>query len=135
MSITTSSIIGWIASLGWDTRQELGFPLVEGPFLTDNPDQIVHITGTGGPGYVTDEGSADAGTFQARLRGPSNSLDAAESAAQLLDEMILGASFPAQADGVSIQHVHRLGGRPTPLPVNPQDMRYEFTCNYVIVTG
>ena len=128
-------VIMWIEDLGWDIRQEQGFPLFEGPYIQPAPDRAVHVTGTGGPGYVTDEGSVDAATFQFRVRGPANAPDIAGNAATKLDKLVLGAPFPARAGGVKIQHVHRLGGRPTPLPVQPNDLRHEFTTNYVVIVG
>jgi hypothetical protein len=131
----TQVVIDWIASLGWNTAQELGYPLLPGPFILDEPDQSVWISMTGGPGYVTDEGSADAGTFQAMVRGPSDDPFTPESVAIMLDQLILAAPFPAQVDGVNIQHAHRLAGPPTPMPVDPADLRHTLTCNYVIITG
>jgi hypothetical protein len=135
MPSLTRVVIDWFRLQGWDDTEEYGYPLVPGPVLIDQPDRIVHITGTGGPGYVTDEGSADASTFQVRLRGPSDDPDEAEEKAMALDRLVLRASFPAQVDGVSIQTVHRLAGPPSPLPVNPADLRWEFTCQYVITHG
>ena len=135
MTIQTQVIIDWIASLGWDTAQELGFPLFAGPWVLTAPDRSVWITLTGGPGYVTEEGSADAWTFQARVRGTANVQKGAEAAAQLLDSMIFNASYPASIDGITILVTHRLGSPPVPLPVDPSDQRYEYTCDYVIITG
>lgn len=135
MTAATKLIIDWITSLGWDTRQELGWPLFPGPEILNSPDQSVWITGTGGPGYITEEPSADASLFQARTRGNADDPFGPEEQAQLLDAMILGAQFPASVDGATIVHVHRLGGGPSPLPVDPGDLRHEFTCNYIIVTG
>jgi len=128
-------ICDWIASLGWDDRPELGYPLSPGPEIHDNPDRIVFITATGGPGYVTEEASADAATFQARVRGPADDVLAAQAAAQQLDALILGAPFPVQIDGVTVCHVHRMAGPPAALPLDPSDRRFEFTCNYVFITG
>jgi hypothetical protein len=138
MSVTVAMeqlICDWIASLGWDTRAELGYPLSPGPEIHDNPDRIVFITTTGGPGYLTEEPTADATTFQARVRGPSDDVLAASLAAQKLDALILAAQFPAAVDGAVVVHAHRLGGQPAPLPLDPGDRRFEFTCNYVFVTG
>lgn len=131
----TQLIIDFVNSLGWDGQQELGYPLLPGPLILSEPDRSVWITGTGGPGYTTEEGATDAWTFQARVRGPSDDPFEPESVIQLLDNMIFGASYPVSIDGISIQTVHRLGGPPAPLPVDPGDLRHEFTCNYVIITG
>jgi hypothetical protein len=128
-------IIDWITSLGWDARQELGFPLFPGPEILDKPDQAVFITGGGGPGYLTDEASTDASQFQVRLRGPADDPFAAELAAQLLDDTIRKAPFPVTIDGALINNVYRMGNGPTPLPLDPSDRRFEFTTNYIIVTG
>lgn len=131
----TQVIIDFITSLGWNVAQELGYPIFAGPWILTSPDRSVWITLTGGPGYVTEEGSADAWAFQARTRGTANDQKGAEAAAQLLDNMILFASYPASIDGVSILVVHRLGSPPAPLPVDPSDQRFEYTCDYVIITG
>lgn len=131
----TQLAIDWLTSAGWDTQPELGYPLLPGALIVDEPDQAVFITGTGGPGYITEEGSADAWTFQARVRGPSDDPYTPESAAKQLDALIKNALFPVVVDGVPIQHVHRLGGPPAPLPVDPDDLRHEFTCTYVAIIG
>jgi len=131
----TQVIMDWITSLGWDTRQEAGYPLRAGPEIVSEPDKIVHITGTGGPGYTTEEPATDGWSFQARVRGPSNNPLAAEEAAQQLDALILGAPFPVNIDGVQIQHVHRMSARPQPLPLDPEDRRFEFTADYIMIAG
>ena len=61
-----------IAAFGWDNAEETGYPLSPGSEIHDNPDKLVFITATGGPGYVTEEGGADAWSFQARVRGPAD---------------------------------------------------------------
>jgi hypothetical protein len=128
-------IIDWITTLGWDVAQESGFPLFPGPMILSEPDQSVWITDTGGPGYVTEEGAADAWSFQARVRGASDDPFGPEAAAQLLDKLILIAPFPATVDGTRIFTAHRAGSPPSPLPVDPGDLRHEFTCSYIIITG
>ena len=135
MTAQTQVIMDWITSLGWDTRQEAGYPLRAGPEIVSEPDKIVHITGTGGPGYTTEEPATDGWSFQARVRGPSNNPLAAEEAAQQLDALILGAPFPVNIDGVQIQHVHRMSARPQPLPLDPEDRRFEFTADYIMIAG
>jgi len=128
-------ICDWIVSLGWDAREELAYPLSPGTEIHDNPDKIVFIAGTGGPGFVTEEPTADAMTFQARVRGPADDPLAARLAADTLDALILSAPFPAQVDGVTVVHVHRLAGRPSMLPLDEADKRFELTASYVIVIG
>lgn len=131
----TQLVIDWVSTLTWYGTQELGWPLLPGAYIAEEPDRCVIITGTGGPGYVTEEAGLDASTFQARVRGAPNDPTGTEQAAQALDSTILGASFPAVVDGITISHVHRISGRPAPLPVDPSDLRQEFTCNYVIISG
>ncbi len=135
MTAPTQVIIDWISALGWDDRQETGYPLVAGPYLPDQPDRLCVITGGGGPGYLTEEPATDGSLFQARLRGPTGDQLGVESAAQLLDDLILGAHFPAAIDGTVINLVARQGSGPTPLPWDPSDQRVDFTSNYLIVTG
>ena len=109
--------------------------LSPGSEIHDSPDQIVFITATGGPGYLTEEGGVDAWSFQARLRGPADQPQAALAAAQLLDWTILTAAYPAQVDGVRVITCYRMGSPPSALPLDPADKRFEFTANYIIVIG
>lgn len=136
MPLPSASVIAWITNLGWDTRQEFGAPIFPGPYVPPEPDRIVVITATPGPGYVL-EGSADASAFQARVRGSQNDQADAEALAYLLDSLILGAPFPSvAASGQVIVHVHRLGGTPSPLAASPDSGdRYELTCNYLCIAG
>lgn len=131
----TQVILHWIASLGWDDAQELGYPLFPGPQILDDPDRSVWITGSGGPGYVTEEGSADASSFQVRVRGTTDDVFGPELAAMQLDFMILKAPMPVVVDGVPIQSVGRTGSGPSPLPVDANDNRHNFTASYIIVMG
>ena len=135
MTAQTQVIIDWIASLGWDDRQELGYPLVPGPYIPPAPDRIVVITGTGGPGYTTEEPATDASNFQALLRGAAEDPLGAEEAAGQLDLLILHGGFPAQVDGTRVLSVSRVGSGPTALPWDPSDQRTTLTSNYTIVTG
>jgi hypothetical protein len=135
MTAQTQVICDWIAGLGWDDRQELGFPVVPGPYVPPSPDRLVVITGGGGPGYTTEEPATDAASFQAMIRGAANDPLGAEDAAGQLDLAILRARFPVQVDGTWIVSCTRLGSGPTPVPWDPGDERTSFTSNYVIVTG
>jgi hypothetical protein len=128
-------IIDWITSLGWDGAQELGYPLLPGPLILDDPDRSVWVTGSGGPGYVTEEGSVDASSFQVRVRGTTDDVYGPELAAAQLDFLILRAPFPVAVDGVPIQSVTRQGSGPTPLPVDPKSNLHEFTTTYIIAMG
>jgi hypothetical protein len=128
-------VIDWLTVAGWDVTQETGYPLYPGPEILDEPDQAVFITATGGPGYVTDEGAADAWSFQARVRGSADDPLGAEAAAQLLDWTILSGPHPVQTGGVNVLNVQRAGAPPAVLPLDPTDRRFEFTCNYIITTG
>jgi hypothetical protein len=131
----TQLIIDWIASLGWDDRQELGYPLVPGPYVPPSPDRLVIITGTGGPGFLTEETSIDGSNYQVRLRGAPNDPLAVEAAASQLDLMMVRAPFPAYVDGQVISVVNRIGSGPTALPWDATDERVEFTSSYTIVVG
>jgi hypothetical protein len=131
----TETVMKWIVGLGWDDTEEEGWPLRPGSLIIDEPDQVVFITGTGGPGYVTEEGSADAWSFQTRVRGAPNEPFEPEATAQRLDNMILAAPFPANIGGMHVQHVHRQSSPPAALPVDPGDLRHQFTCNYILIAG
>jgi hypothetical protein len=130
MTALTQVIIDWIKSMGWDDSQEIGWPLLPGPYQPNMPERVVVITGTGGPGYAI-EGATDVATWQAYVRGPALDTGAAEDAAQRLDELVFHARLPAVIDGVRIIHADRAGSRPTPLPFSPDGMRAEVTCNYL----
>lgn len=128
-------VIDWAIAAGWPAAQETEWPLFPGPEILDAPDRAVFVTASTGPGYVTEEGSADASAFQARFRGPDNNPLAPEQAARQWEAMVRAAVFPATVDGIVVQHVHRQAGPPVPLPADPADRRFEWTCNYIIVTG
>lgn len=135
MPLPTVSLIAWLASLGWDTTQESGVPLVHGPRIRKMPDRLATITPTPGPGYML-EAAADAGAFQARVRGDQNDQPGTELLAYELDSLILAASFPVVIDSRVIIHVHRLGGPPSLLLPSPDDGdRYEYTCSYLCIAG
>ena len=124
-----------LAAFGWDNAEETGYPLSPGSEIHDNPDKLVFITATGGPGYVTEEGGADAWSFQARVRGPADQPQVAIAAAQLLDWTVLQGPYPVSVDGVRVLNCQRLGSPPSALPLDEADKRFEFTANYIIVTG
>lgn len=128
-------VMDWITSLGWNEAQESGYPLFPGPEILSAPDRAVFITPTSGPGWVTEEAALDCWGFQARVRGPADDPLAPGLAMQQLDVMILNASLPATVDGVQVSLVTRSGGTPVPLPPDPQDRRFEYTCTYLITTG
>ena len=131
----TQLAIDFITALGWDASQEGGYPLLPGPEILTSPDKEVTLTPSGGPGFVTEEASHDAWTFQARLRGGADDPLGAELAAQQLDWFILTAPVPLTVDGITVAAVTRLGAPPSPLPLDPSDRRTEFTCTYIITTG
>src|SRR5208282_1442129 len=112
--------------------QETGYPLYPGPEIIDEPDRAVFITPVAGPGYVTEEAGLDNWGFQLRVRGAQDDPLGPELAAQQLDWIILGASYPAQADGVSIQVAYRPGSPPVPLPLDPADRRFEYSATYMV---
>ena len=137
-AVTTPRVqvaIAFLVAAGWDITQETGYPLFEGPEILVSPDRAVFITPTPGPGYVTEEGGADAWGFQARVRGPSDNPDAANAAAQLLDWTILRAVTPARVCGVRVINCQRLGSTPSPLPLDPADRRTEYTADYILTIG
>ena len=136
MPLPTRDAIAWVLSLGWDDTEEYGAPVREGPRIRKMPDRLVTLSPTPGPGFVL-EAAADAGAFQARIRGAQNDQDDAERLAYLLDSLILRANFPAvTASGQVIVHIHRLGGTPSLLTPAPDDAdRYEYVCSYLCISG
>jgi hypothetical protein len=130
----TQLVIDWITSLGWDVTQETGYPLVPGPEILASPDRLVTVTASGGPGFVTEEGALDAWAMQLRVRGPADDPLAPELAAQQLD-LLLFTGAGLTVDGIRVAAATRLGSPPSPLPLDPADRRFEFTCSYIITTG
>lgn len=139
MPLPTSSIVTWIESLGWDITQETGAPLYLGPWVPPEPDRLVVVSPTPGPGYQL-EGAADMSAFQALVRGQQGgdqSLHAqthAEQMAYALDALIFSARFPAVLpSGHVLMLITRLGGHPSPLGAGPDDAdRFTFTCQYLV---
>jgi hypothetical protein len=131
----TQLIEDWIISLGWDVTQELGYPVSHGPEIITSPDRLLTITPSPGPGWVTEEGAVDCWGFQARLRGPSDDPDTPQLMAERLDVLIMNSPRNVTIDGVVVKMVTRAGATPTPLPLDPQERRFEYVCTYLITTG
>lgn len=131
----TRVLIDLLTLLGWDGAQELGYPLYPGTEILNEPDRAVFITATGGPGFTTEEMATDAWSFQARVRGPTDEPYEPEVMALRLDQMLLGAPYPLDVDGVRVNAANRAGSPPTPLPFDPNDLRHEFTCSYIVIAG
>jgi hypothetical protein len=127
-------VIDFITGLGWDVTQESGYPLYPGPEILVAPDKLVTVTPVTGPGYTTEEAGLDNWGFQVRLRGAADDPLGPELAIQRLDYMILAADYPATVDGVRIALAYRMGASPTPLPLNPSDRRFEYTCTYLLIS-
>lgn len=136
--ITTPRVtvaIDWLTLAGWDCTQETGYPPYAGPEILAMPDKAVFLTASGGPGYTTEEGGADAWSLQTRLRAGADDPLGAQAAAQLLDWTILRGPHPVTVDGVPVLNVQRLGSPPSPLPLDPSDRRFEYVTNYILTTG
>jgi hypothetical protein len=131
----TKVVIDLLTAMGWDGAQELGYPLYPGIEILTEPDRAVFITATGGPGFTTEEAATDAWSFQARVRGPTDDAYEPEIMALRLDQMLLGAPYPLTVDGVRVLAANRAGSPPTPLPLDPNDLRHEFTCSYIVIAG
>lgn len=131
----TQVLIDLLTALGWDGAQELGYPLYPGTEILNEPDRAVFISATGGPGFTTEEMATDAWSFQARVRGPTDEPYEPEVMALRLDQMLLGAPYPLHVDGVSVQAANRTGSPPAPLPLDPGDLRHEYTCSYIVIAG
>jgi hypothetical protein len=136
LPLPTKALIAFLASLGWDTTQETGSPILNGPYVPPEPDRCVIATPTPGPGYMN-EGATDVGGFQLRVRGSQNDPDAAEADAFAIDALIFAASFPVTLpSGQVITRIGRMGGPPVPLSGTPDDGdRTEFTCSYLCIAS
>lgn len=131
----TQVVIDLLTLLGWAGEQELGYPLFPGIEILTEPDRAVFITATGGPGFTTEEGATDAWSFQARVRGPTDETYEPEVMALWLERMLLSAPYPLTVDGVRVLAANRAGGPPAPLPLDPNDLRHEFTASYIVIMG
>lgn len=139
MPLPTGDILDWLVALGWDVTQETGAPLYLGPYVPEEPDRLVVITPTPGPGYTL-EGATDTSAFQALVRGQQGgdqSLHAqthAERLAYALDALIFSAQFPVVLpSGHVLALITRLGGHPSPLGAGIDDGdRASFTCQYLV---
>jgi hypothetical protein len=139
MPVTSNTIQRFAIEIGW-VPPAVNAPVVAGPYVPKMPDRLLIVTAIPGMGYLFD-GAADQTGFQARVRGRGSADDMesypdAESLAFLLDRLVFEASFPVVIGSVVISDAWRAGGQPAPMSSNPDDAdRYEFTCNYAIVTG
>jgi hypothetical protein len=137
--VATSDVITWLTSMGWDTNQETGCPLVMGPYVPDTPDTLAVITATPGAGYMF-EGATDMCGFQARVRGgqsgdgSTDAQAATETLAYTLDGLIFNAAYPCVlASGRTLVTAHRLSGMPTAMPFASGDEdRATYVCSYLI---
>jgi hypothetical protein len=134
--LPTADLIEWLASLGWDTAQETGSPILPGPYVPDEPDRVILATPTPGPGF-TNEGATDVSGFQLRVRGGQNDQPSAERDALAIDALIFAANFPVTLpSGRVISRIGRTGGTPSPLSGTPDDGdRYEYICSYLCVAS
>lgn len=114
--------------------EETGYALFAGPEILSDPDRAIFVTPAGGPGWVTEEAALDTWSFQLRVRGPDDDPLAPELAIQQLDFLLFGANTMT-VDGIYVATITRVGSPPVPLPLNPQDRRFEYTCSYLITTG
>lgn len=131
----TRAIIQLITEQGWDTAEETGAPIERGPYVPPMPHRLVVISPITGPGFLM-EGAADAGAFQARVRGGTDDPDDAEYLMFRLDKMIERMQFPVTVGGHQFIHIHRVSARPAPLlPAPDSGRRYEYTCNYVAISA
>ena len=48
---------------------------------------------------------------------------------------VLTALTPAWVNGVRVISCQRLGSTPSPLPLDPSDRRFEYTADYIFITG
>jgi hypothetical protein len=128
-------IMDFITALGWNETQETAWPLFPGPEVLSSPDRMITITPTPGPGFITEEAALDCWGFQALVRGASDDPLGPGLVAAQLDVLILNGPYPQTVDGIVISMVARAGATPTPLPLPPDDRRFEYTTTYLITTG
>lgn len=100
--------------------------------LPDQPDRLVVVTMTGGPGLYL-EGAYDRLTFQVLCRGDQAAQDEADDAARIVDGVLLTADMPT-IDGVPTLGFSRVGGPPTPMAEDNGE-RPQSVCNYTITAA
>ena len=144
-SLLLSTAVAWVVdSLGWNaddpSLDRFGVPVLPGPYIPPMPDRLVIITKAPGSGFLW-EGSGEGNLVQIRVRGMQSPRDVqsyadAESLASQLDSLIYGANFPITVNNQLIIRAWRSGSAPVVLGAGPDDAdRYEFACNYAIITG
>lgn len=130
---TTSSLIGWLDSLGITPGGTVDLPVVPGPYLPKLPDRLAVVTTIAGVGESM-EGVADTPGFQLLIRGRQDATHtdaSAEQDALRADRLIRFAPLPALIDGNWLMPVTRSGGRPSPIPQLDTGDRLTFTCTYL----
>jgi hypothetical protein len=134
--ITGRTVAGWVTDRLADVLTPP--PLVVGSgaaYLADGrllaqPDRLVVMTRTGGPGLAF-EGIFDAVSFQARVRGAQNDGDDAEQIALAVDSVFIDAKLPVDMGPNRVPRIDRIGGGPA-YYTRDSAGRTHFTGNYLL---
>lgn len=106
----------------------VGWTIVPGPQLPENPDATIVLTRYGGSGMNTD-GAMDGRSWQFRIIGKQQDYASAESVAELIDHAAL-SHHSSEVGGVWTSSISRVSGAPAALMVDNAD-RTHFVGNYV----
>lgn len=143
-ALTVLTVIDWLSSLASAAPlPPIPYPpFLEGPYIREMPDRVIHVTLQPGLGYAF-EAAIDQPTFQVRCRSDQNNQPSGEFLAQDLDYRIRNARYPTEMnftnDNVSlntaVQLVTRAAGAPAPLGPPDDGMRFEYVCTYRCIVG
>jgi hypothetical protein len=107
----------------------------KGPYIPEMPDELFTLTLTGGTGFQM-EGSADAPTFQVRVRSQQNHQKTAELIIATFDKLVFQAQYPTVlSSGLNLLLVSRVGGAPDSIGPPDDAYRYDYVCNYYAIVG
>lgn len=130
--LTSADIAGFLTAQGLTAA-----PSRDGR-LPDQPDKLIVVTMTGGPG-LTVEGVFDNVSAQLRVRGDQNDPDSAEDLAWATDYLLVPPPLappllPGMIGGQYVQGVTRVGGPPAFL-MRDSARRTHFTGNYIFAVA
>jgi hypothetical protein len=132
--LTLGTVIDWLSSIAPTPPDPPWPPFMEGPYIHDMPDRVVHVSMLPGLGWAMD-GAVDQPSFQVRVRGDQHSQADAENVALQIDQAIYNQHFPQQLNGVNFVIVTRQAGTPAPLGPPDDGFRYEYVCTYRTMIG
>lgn len=124
--ITNTEFRTWLRTI------KPGTGYYRGPDLeaVDDPDLHVIVTGLAGAGFDAEQ-VLDRPGVQLRTVGVVGNKEDAEIFATELDKAVTGGPFPTFIAGKRVVTIGRVGGAPSPLPLDATN-RSNYVCSYLI---